>query len=242
VLQDIELVSGKRRFETIRMKWILFESERLPAWAQLLDLAAQMALNSSETRAWFSRFTHGSGVDDARSVVKICGSLRASLHANRQAVVTEVGRESADSDASAVIASWVLALDTMIRKASSLKTCSWLVEEGEDLPSRPHVGGGLTRTFHTARRVSGVSEVGTVRCAVPAAFSGGTGRAEFRTLRGPRVHRSAPERRGDTAARCPYQETEYETCRLKGRKVLALYLPSGRQGSGKVLEAKPPDQ
>jgi hypothetical protein len=126
-----------------RTKWILFESEQLPAWAQLLDLAARMSPNSSETRGWFSRFTHGSGVDDARSVVEICGSLRTSLHANRQAVVTELGRGSADSDACAVIASWILALDTMIHKASSLKTCSWLVEEHEAPPTPPHVGGGL---------------------------------------------------------------------------------------------------
>ena len=52
------------------LKWILFESERLAEWAQLLDFAARMSPNSSETRAWFSRFTHGSGVDDAKSVVE----------------------------------------------------------------------------------------------------------------------------------------------------------------------------
>jgi hypothetical protein len=40
--------------------------------------------------------------------------------------------------------------------------------------------------------------VGTARCAVPAASSGGT--SERLTYP---IH-SAPERRGDSAARCPY--------------------------------------
>ena len=126
-----------------RLKCIQFESERLPEWAGLLDLAARMSPNSSETRGWFSRFTRSSGVDDARSVVEICSSLRTSLHANRQAVATELGRRSTISDAATVIAAWILALDTMIQKASSLKTCSWLVEERKDPMSRPHLSEGL---------------------------------------------------------------------------------------------------
>ena len=123
-----------------RLKWILFEGEQLPEWAGLLDLAARMSPNSSETRGWFTR---GSGVDDARSVVEICSSLRTTLHANRQAVVTELGCGSPFSDAAAVIATWMLVLDTMIHEASSLKTCSWLVEEHRNPLIRPHVGGTL---------------------------------------------------------------------------------------------------
>lgn len=126
-----------------RQMCILFERERLPECTGLLDLAARMSPNSPETRGWFSRFTCGSGVDDARSVVETCSSLRTSLHANRQAVTTKLRRRSAISDAATVIAAWIRALDTMIQKASSLKTCSWLVEEREDPLSRPHMSEGL---------------------------------------------------------------------------------------------------
>lgn len=125
------------------LKWILFENEQLPEWAELLDLAAMISPNSSETRGWFSRFTSTSGVDDARSVVENCESLRASLQAHGQEVMTEFSSGPADSDASAVLAAWIYTLDTMIHKASSLKTCSWLVEGSGDMPSRLGEGGDL---------------------------------------------------------------------------------------------------
>ena len=126
-----------------RLKWILFENKRLPEWAGLLDLAATMSPNSAETRGWFKRFTRSSGVDDARSVVEVCGLLRTNLHANRQAIMAELGGGSDGSEAVAIIMGWTLALDTMIHKATSLKTCSWLVEEHPDSASRPQVGAVL---------------------------------------------------------------------------------------------------
>ena len=97
--------------------------------------------NSSETRGWFFRFTSTNGVDDARNVVAICEALRTSLQVHRQAVLIELSNRSTGTDTSAVLAAWTQALDTMIRKASGLKTCSWMVEGTVDISSRLRDGG-----------------------------------------------------------------------------------------------------
>ena len=57
--------------------------------------------------------------------------------------MTELARGSAIPDEATVVAAWILALDTMILKASSLKTCSWLVEKTEGPPGRPDAGSAL---------------------------------------------------------------------------------------------------
>ena len=54
------------------------------------------------------------------------------------------------------------------------------------------------------------SALGTARCAVPAACSGGTVCVVPGSVAMPRVERSAPERRGDAAARRPYRRAECE--------------------------------
>jgi len=54
------------------------------------------------------------------------------------------------------------------------------------------------------------TKVGMARCAVPAAFSGGTLRAQGHDLIAWRNACSAPARRGDAAARRPYLSAPYE--------------------------------
>ena len=60
------------------------------------------------------------------------------------------------------------------------------------------------------------TQVGTARCAVPAASSGGAACVVPGSGAMPRRERSAPERRGDAAARRPYRRAE---CEVSGRAV-----------------------
>ncbi len=69
----------------------------------------------------------------------------------------------------------------------------------------------LTRIFPNWRRSSPALGVGTARCAVTAAFSGGTACPEDQAMSNSSDRRSAPERRGDVAARRPYLRAVCET-------------------------------
>jgi hypothetical protein len=114
------------------LRTIHFEGELLPDWAQLLDLAARLSPISDETRDWFSRFTHTTGVDDARTMVTQCEILRSSLQEHRDAVIGGLEGGSGDSDGPKIFAAWLYTLDTMIQKASAMKTCTWRVEGTEE--------------------------------------------------------------------------------------------------------------
>jgi hypothetical protein len=126
------------------LKAIRFEGELLPNWAQLLDLAARLCSVSDETRRWFSRLTNSSGVDDARTVLTQCASLKASLQERRNAITIELQRSRNDNQASQIYAAWMYALDTMIQQASTQKTCSWNVEGIEPADEDDSGGGDIT--------------------------------------------------------------------------------------------------
>ena len=67
----------------------------------------------------------------------------------------------------------------------------------------------LGRVFHTWKGPDPQTQVGTVRCTVPAACSGGTACVVPGSVGPmPRGERSAPERRGDAAAPRPYRRAE----------------------------------
>lgn len=110
------------------LRAIRFEGELLPNWAQLLDVAARLCPVSDEVRHWFSRFTTGSGVDDARTVLNYCGALRASIVEHRESIATELSRTRDGGQPSHIFGAWMYALDTMIQQAQSKKTCAWTIE------------------------------------------------------------------------------------------------------------------
>jgi hypothetical protein len=114
------------------LKAIRFEGELLPDWAQLLDLAARLSPVTDETRDWFSRFTHRTGIDDARTVVTQCEILRSALREHRDAVIGGLEGGSGDSDGPTIFAAWLYTLDTMIQQATATQTCAWRVEGTED--------------------------------------------------------------------------------------------------------------
>ena len=113
------------------LKIIRFEGQLLPHWAQLLDLAARMSSVPAETSAWFSRFTHSSGVDDSRTIIEECNLLRARLAKSKRALSSELRRMRNDAQPSQILGAWEYALETMIQEAHSRKTCSWLIEGSE---------------------------------------------------------------------------------------------------------------
>ncbi len=126
-----------------KLKAIRFEEELLPQWAQLLDLAAALCEVPEETRQWFSRLTHSSGVDDARTVIQQCDVLRANLEARREAVSAGLERNRGDAQPSQIVAAWMYALETMIQAARSRETCSWVLEGGEDASPGDSDGGEI---------------------------------------------------------------------------------------------------
>jgi hypothetical protein len=126
------------------LKTIHFEGELLPDWAQLLDLAARLSPVSDETRDWFSRFTHTTGVDDARTVITQCEILRSSLQEHRDAVIGALQGGSGDSDGPRILAAWLCTLDTMIQQASAMKTCSWRAEGTEETADGDFGEGDVT--------------------------------------------------------------------------------------------------
>lgn len=116
----------------------------LPHWAQLLDLAARLCPVLEETRAWFSRLTNSTGVDDARTVTIQCEILRNALRQHKDTVISNLQGKTGDARAPQIFAAWEYALDTIIQQASSKATCSWLVEGIEDDPDGNYGDGDIT--------------------------------------------------------------------------------------------------
>ena len=113
------------------LKAICFEGQLLPHWAQWLFLAARLCPVSQDASLWFSRLTSCSGVDDARTVIKQCGLLRASIQRHHESISAELQRSRDDGQSKQILAAWMYSLDTMIQEARSKKTCSWTVEGTE---------------------------------------------------------------------------------------------------------------
>jgi hypothetical protein len=114
------------------LRSIRFEGELLPAWAQLLDVATRLCPLPEDVRHWFSRFTSGAGVEDARAVLDRCVLLRSGIMEHRQAIMVDLGRIAGDSRPSQILGAWLYALDTMIQVAQSSSTCSWEIEGAPD--------------------------------------------------------------------------------------------------------------
>src|ERR1043165_13009 len=126
------------------MKAIRFEGELLPNWAQLLDLAARLCPVFEEMSHWFSRLTTCAGVNDARTVIDYCSRLRTSIQEHWESISAELQRSRGDAQPSQIFGAWMYALDTMIQEAQSSKTCSWTVEEAEDVVTDDSDGGNIT--------------------------------------------------------------------------------------------------
>lgn len=126
------------------LKVIRFEGELLPNWAQVLDLAARLCPVSEGVRRWFSRFTTCSGVDDAQTVIDHCRILRAGIAEHREAITPELRRNRADGQPAQILGAWIYALDTMIQQAQRAKTCSWIVEGGDDVAIDDSGGGDIS--------------------------------------------------------------------------------------------------
>ena len=112
---------------------ICFEGALLPDWAQLLFLAARLCPVAQDASLWFSRLTSSSGVDNARTVLRQCRLLRASIQKHHKSIGTELQRIRSDGQSRHILAAWLYSLDTMILEAKSRKTCSWIVEGTEDI-------------------------------------------------------------------------------------------------------------
>jgi len=126
------------------LKAIRFQSELLPDWAQLLDLAASLSSVPESTRQWFSLFTSRTGVDEARTIVEHCQVLRSGLHAGRDSILAALAPGSGDSAPTTMYAAWLYALDTMIENASGMETCAWHVEGTDDAPGPIDGDGDIT--------------------------------------------------------------------------------------------------
>jgi hypothetical protein len=127
-----------------KLKTIRFGEELLPDWTQLLDIAARLCPVSPEVRAWFSRFSSGSGTDNSRTVIEHCSLLRASIQEQREMFVTSLRRTDRDEQPQQILAAWIYALDTMIQEAHSRKTCVWIVEGTEENAGEDSDGGDIT--------------------------------------------------------------------------------------------------
>jgi hypothetical protein len=138
-MRDTELIDEHMRTKTREnVKVICFEGQLLPHWAQLLFLAARLCPVAQDASLWFSRLTSRSGEDDARTVMKQCKLLRASLQRHRESISAELQRSREDDQSKQILAAWMYSLDTMILEAGSKKTCSWIVEERAEGPI-PHM-------------------------------------------------------------------------------------------------------
>ncbi|MGP8200914.1 MAG: hypothetical protein ACLQU4_15585 [Limisphaerales bacterium] len=113
-------------------KGMSFEGQLLPHWAQLLFLAARLCPVAQDASLWFARLTSSSGVDNARTVLKQCRLLRASIQKHHKSIAAELQRIRNDGQSKHILAAWMYSLDTMILEAGDKKTCSWIVEGTED--------------------------------------------------------------------------------------------------------------
>ena len=127
-----------------KLKSIRFAGELLPKWAQLLDLGARLCPVAEETRHWFCELTTRAGVDDARTVLEHCTSLRQAIQTRREPIAAELRQSRDDAQPSQIIGAWMYALDTMIQEAQSSQTCSWTVEGSEDDVIDDPGGGDVT--------------------------------------------------------------------------------------------------
>jgi hypothetical protein len=126
------------------LKLMRFEGQLLPNWAQLLFLAARLCPVAQDASLWFARLTSRSGADDARTVLKQCGLLRASIQKHRKTVSSELQRSRYDGQSKQILAAWMYSLDTMILEARGRKTCSWIVEGTEEAPLSALDDGDVT--------------------------------------------------------------------------------------------------
>jgi hypothetical protein len=126
------------------LRAIRFAGELLPNWAQLLDFAARICLDSKEVHHWFSHLTLQNGVDDSRTVMNHCRLLRRSIQEHRESITAELQRSRDDAQAAQIISAWLYALDTMIQQAETSKTCSWTIDESEDDIIDDSDGGDIT--------------------------------------------------------------------------------------------------
>jgi hypothetical protein len=109
----------------------------------LLDLAAGLCGLPEDVRHWFSRFTTGSGVDDARTIIDHYSLLQKGIQEQRESLAAELGRCLGDTQPSKIVGAWIYALDTMIHVAKASKTCSWMVEGAEDVVIDDGDGGDI---------------------------------------------------------------------------------------------------
>jgi hypothetical protein len=126
------------------LKPIRFQSELLPDWTQLLDLAASLSSAPESTRQWFSFFTSRTGTDDGRTIVEHCQVLRSRLQAHRDSVLAALAPGSGDSTPATIHAAWIYALDTMIEHASGATTCAWHVQGTDDTSDTIGGDGDIT--------------------------------------------------------------------------------------------------
>ena len=138
------------------LKPIRFQSELLPQWAQLLDLASRLCSMPSEVEQWFSKFTNFPGADDAATIVNYSCQLRVELLKQRDSLVSQLRRHDRDLQAEKILAAWDYSLETMIQVASPVGTCSWTIDGfvdeggddlggGDDLVTQGIKSCGLTR-------------------------------------------------------------------------------------------------
>jgi hypothetical protein len=145
VIGSVESLVGTNAMKSRQsLKPIRFEDELLPDWAQLLDLAASLCSMPDPTRQWFSLFTRGNGVDEARIIAEHCQLLRSGLRAQRDSVLAALASGSGDSAPATIHAAWLYALDTILEKASGAETCAWHVPGSDGAPNEDEGGGDIT--------------------------------------------------------------------------------------------------
>jgi hypothetical protein len=133
-VKDPEMIGEQKSIKCREnLKAMSFEGQLLPHWAQLLFLAARLCPVAQDASLWFSRLTSSSGVDNARTVLRQCRLLRASIQKHHKSIGTELQRIRSDGQSRHILAAWLYSLDTMILEAKSRKTCSWIVEGTEDI-------------------------------------------------------------------------------------------------------------
>src|SRR5512140_3755383 len=88
------------------LKIIRFNTELLPIWAQLLDVAARLCRARDETQRWFARFANSNGVDDSRTVLAHCWALRHDVEDQKDLIMAELRRSNRDKQPEEIFAAW----------------------------------------------------------------------------------------------------------------------------------------